>query len=205
MFCSLCLWSCHVTTVTCNKETQWHFQLPKQRRYTLFDLELRSRELQLWSKILLECVIIASWNACVHYRIHNSPTLDPFHSHMNPVHIVTSYFYKNNFNIVLFSVHVLQVLLGQRVTITYEDVPPLLHCQLSSNHSTVSCTHLKYYGRNEFAVQSKTDTVPNAMVAMGFRSKGIFTAVSDFYSTCRIKVRPETSLFTFPTAGKTPE
>lgn len=34
MFCSLCLWSCHVTTVTCNRETQRHFLLPKQGRYT---------------------------------------------------------------------------------------------------------------------------------------------------------------------------
>ena len=46
---------------------------------------------------------------------------------MNPVQFVTSYLYKNNFNIILFSTpYVFQVLLGLRVTITYEDFSPFI-------------------------------------------------------------------------------
>jgi hypothetical protein len=41
------------------------------------------------------------WNLKVHYRIHRGTPLDPFVSKMNPVHTLTSYFFKINFNIIL--------------------------------------------------------------------------------------------------------
>jgi hypothetical protein len=36
----------------------------------------------------------------VHPRVHNSPPLDPVLSQMNPMYIITSYFFKIRFNII---------------------------------------------------------------------------------------------------------
>jgi hypothetical protein len=39
------------------------------------------------------------WNLEDHYRVHNSPLLDPTPSQMNSVHVLISYFFKIDFNI----------------------------------------------------------------------------------------------------------
>jgi hypothetical protein len=40
-------------------------------------------------------------NPNVHYRVHNSPPLDPILGHMSPIQILTPYFFKIYFNIIL--------------------------------------------------------------------------------------------------------
>jgi len=54
--------------------------------------------------------------------------------------------------------YVFQALLGQRVTITYEDISPFI-ATASEDQAILKfpVMHLKYYARNEFPVQSKTD------------------------------------------------
>jgi hypothetical protein len=41
------------------------------------------------------------WNAKVHYRVNNSPSLVPVLNEMNPFHAFASYFTKIHFNIIL--------------------------------------------------------------------------------------------------------
>jgi hypothetical protein len=41
------------------------------------------------------------WNLNIHCCVHNSPTLDPILSHLNPVHTLISYFWRIHFNINL--------------------------------------------------------------------------------------------------------
>jgi hypothetical protein len=39
----------------------------------------------------------------VHIRVHKSPTTGPFWTQMTPVHLLKSYIFKINFNIILIS------------------------------------------------------------------------------------------------------
>jgi len=43
------------------------------------------------------------WNLNVQYHVHKNPSLIPLLSHINPLHILTPYFSKIHFNIILSS------------------------------------------------------------------------------------------------------
>jgi hypothetical protein len=43
------------------------------------------------------------WNKKIHCRVHNSPPPVPIPRQLNPIHTLTSYFYKIHFNIILIS------------------------------------------------------------------------------------------------------